>query len=247
MQVCDVYNSIDEFAPFDSQLSFDNAGFLVGNRNADVTGILISLDITNDVVIEANKLGFNLIVSHHPVIFHPFKQLEINTPAYLLAKYDISAICAHTNLDAAEGGVNDALCDVLGIKNQTHIGDVSRIGDVDETDIGSFSKKVKRLLKAPSVVYTEGIKSVRRVAVCGGSGGDEIFSGFAAGADTFVTGEVRHHEFLEVKRLGLNVVCAGHFATENVVLKPLQSYLEERYPDTDIRIAECNSDPVKAV
>lgn len=116
--VRDVYNYIDEIAPFDTAMDFDNCGMLVGNYSEVINKVLLSLDITPDVVKEAKKLGANLIISHHPVIFNPIKRLDSNSVPYLLAKNGISAICAHTNLDMADCGVNTALADLLGIKDR---------------------------------------------------------------------------------------------------------------------------------
>src|SRR5699024_1188582 len=113
----EIYQVIDHFAPFHTQMGFDNAGFLVGHGNRSVTKVLVALDIAQQVVQEAKEMGVELIVSHHPVIFHPVKALtdETSTGAILLhlAEAGIGAICAHTNLDAVAGGVNDCLAKVL--------------------------------------------------------------------------------------------------------------------------------------
>jgi GTP cyclohydrolase I len=112
----DIYAFIDGFAPFQTAMSFDNPGLLVGDDNTEVTTALLSLDITPEVVREAAELGAQLIVSHHPVIFHPLKKLSKGSVPYLLAQHSITAICAHTNLDMAAGGVNDCLAERLGLK-----------------------------------------------------------------------------------------------------------------------------------
>lgn len=118
VKVNDIYKFIDSFAPFATSMDFDNCGLLVGNNNANVDNVLVSLDITNRVVEEAINLGANLIISHHPVIFKPMKNVMHDSVVYNLIKNDISAICAHTNLDMAEDtGVNTCLANALELKN----------------------------------------------------------------------------------------------------------------------------------
>ena len=115
--VGDIYNYIDKFAPFKSCAEWDNVGLLVGDRSKTVKRAAIALDITPHNVMQAAESGCNLIISHHPVIFHPIKSLNSYSAPYLLAKHGISAICAHTNLDAAAGGVNDVLANIIGLRD----------------------------------------------------------------------------------------------------------------------------------
>ena len=115
--VGEIYSYIDSIAPFDTQMDFDNSGLLVGSKNDKVDKVLLALDITNEVVEEANNLNANLIISHHPIIFKPIKSLSSDSIPYKLAKYGISAICAHTNLDMSNQGVNKCLADALGLKD----------------------------------------------------------------------------------------------------------------------------------
>ena len=114
----EIYQYMNEIAPFDTAMDFDNAGFLVGDEGAEVTAALVALDITAQSVAQAQKLGAQLIVSHHPVIFNPMKRLMSASVPYLLAKAGVGAICAHTNLDMAKGGVNDCLADTLGLSRR---------------------------------------------------------------------------------------------------------------------------------
>ncbi|MEE0638833.1 MAG: Nif3-like dinuclear metal center hexameric protein, partial [Acutalibacteraceae bacterium] len=115
--VGDIYNALDAFCPFDVHEQWDNVGLLVGESSAQVTRAAVVLDITPDAVERAHEAGAQLIISHHPVIFHPIKNLGAHDPVYLLAKYGMNAICAHTNLDCADGGVNDVLAQCLGLEN----------------------------------------------------------------------------------------------------------------------------------
>ena len=248
--VGEIYRLLDEIAPFDSALEYDNPGLLVGDSQQPVTTVLLALDITAAVVQEAAELDAQLILSHHPVIFHPMKRLLVNSAPYLLAKHGISAICAHTNLDMApEWGVNAALADVLQLCNLTAL---TRHGEHAETLIGTarereprhFAEFVKQQLCRPVVEYCEGNTRVHRVALCSGAGGEFIANAIDAGADAFVTGEVKHHEWLAACESGLTVVCAGHFGTENIVLERLQQLLQDRLPELKLQKSLRCQDPI---
>lgn len=230
--VLDVYKVVDQMAPFDLQMSFDNAGFLVGHQRQAVTKILVSLDITEEVVGEAVSIGTQLIVSHHPVLFHPAKQITDETPTgrilLALAEARIAAICAHTNLDAVENGVNDCLARTLelqhleqlhqdGVDEQGRPYGIGRVGTAAPCSLRDFAEHVKGKLHTESVRLVDSGKSVHRVAVGGGSCGSMLADALAAGCDTFVTSDVKYDTFLEAKAQGINLIDAGHFSTENVV------------------------------
>ena len=243
--VKDVYEALDTLAPFRLQMEFDNAGFLVGHGAQEVTRILVSLDITEEVVAEAAEKKVQLIVAHHPVIFHPVRSLTDGDPTgrILLALTEgrIAAICAHTNLDVARGGVNDALAKRLELRDtaifQRTGGDgedstygLGRIGTASGEHTASlprFAEFVKRALGANGVRYVDAGRPVRRVAV---------------GGDTFVTSDVKYNQFLDAKALGLNLVDAGHFPTENVVCPVLAAWLSGRFPGVAVARSECHSE-----
>ncbi|MDR1565072.1 MAG: Nif3-like dinuclear metal center hexameric protein [Oscillospiraceae bacterium] len=117
MRIKQINDYINKIAPYNTQMSFDNAGFLAGDINAECNTALVCLDITPRVIKEAVELGAELIVSHHPIIFSPLKSVTAGSIAYLLIKNNLAAICAHTNLDMASGGVNDALAEAIGLQN----------------------------------------------------------------------------------------------------------------------------------
>jgi len=228
MKIQEIYDYIDEFAPFESALSFDNVGILVGNGNDDVRKILLSLDITNDAVEYAHKIGADLIISHHPVIFDPIKNLDKSNPVYSLARYGIAALCVHTNLDVSPEGVNRALADTVCLIN-TEKWNIGLIGETDETNAVDFAKFVKEKLSAEKISIVDSGKNVRRVAVMSGAGGSDIESALSAGADTLLTGEVKYSQYSEAKNCGLNIIAAGHFETENIIIKVLESKLKENF------------------
>lgn len=252
-----VYSFLQEKAPFELQESFDNAGFLVGREEASVSRILVALDITEQVVREAIEQGAQLIIAHHPVIFGNLKSITDQTLTgrilLSLAENGIAAICAHTNLDAVEGGVNDALALRLGLADigqlkqegvdgQGRPYGIGRVGFVPEQPLYDFAMAVKRLLGANGIRLVDGGKPVRMVAVGGGACADFVGDALAQGCDTFVTSDVKYHQFLEARALGLNLVDAGHFPTENVVCPILQDWLEKRFPQVSVTISQRHSE-----
>lgn len=246
----DIYQYIDSFAPFETQMDFDNAGFLVGREQANVETVLVALDITLPVIQEAVHLGAQLIVAHHPVIFNPIKKVTdanvTGEKVLLLAENRIGAICAHTNLDAAQGGVNEVLAERLGLTDLEHLhpdGEdregrtygIGRVGTLTTPlDTKSFAEKVKRYLNASGVRYTDAGKPVCRVAVGGGSCGSMLRDAVNAGCDTFVTADVKHDVFLLAMELGINLLDAGHFATEDIITQPLADMLQTAFPQVSV-------------
>lgn len=255
--VQDIYRFIHQKAPFDIQMDFDNAGFLVGRGDHVVTKVLIALDITQSVVEEAVKIGAQLIISHHPVIWGGAKSVSDQTVTgrKLLAMIEngISAICAHTNLDAVSGGVNDALAAKLGLSEieQLHqdgidsLGNaygIGRVGLVPEQPLYEFALEVKQLLGANGIRLVDGGRPVRKVAVGGGSCSGMMQDVIAKGCDTFVTSDVKYDGFLDAKAMGINLIDAGHYPTENVVCPVLKGWLEEQYPNLSVVISDCHSE-----
>ena len=226
MTVQDVYNYLDSRAPFATCEEWDNVGLLVGNPQQAVSGILVALDVTDSAINAAVATGANLIVSHHPVIFAPLKAIVGDSIPYRLAAAGIAVISAHTNLDRADGGVNDTLAALLGLTDVRVANDgVCRIGTLpQETTPTAFAKTVADTLG--TAVRMSGDGAIRTVAVCGGSGGDFI-DALTPYADAFVTGEVRHHEWLAAR--GITVIEAGHYATEVPVVDTLCRWLTEAY------------------
>lgn len=248
-----VYEFLQEKAPFELQEGFDNAGFLVGREEASVSKILVALDITEQVVQEAAEQGAQLIVAHHPVIFGGVKSVTdetvIGRVLLSLIENGIAAICAHTNLDAVEGGVNDALAVRLGLTDigqlkQTGVDGqgrpygIGRVGFVMEQPLYDFAMAVKRLLGANGIRLVDGGRPVHMVAVGGGACADFVNDALAQGCDTFVTSDVKYHQFLEARALGLNLVDAGHFPTEDVVCPVLRNWLAKRFPHVSVSISQ---------
>ncbi len=245
--VQDIYDYLNEIAPFAQQEGWDNSGLLVGSAAQQVDTIAVVLDITPEAIRLAQQAGAQLFVSHHPVIFHAQKSFFAQEPAYLLARAGMSAICAHTSLDVAQGGVNDVLaaalglCDVEPVPSQEGA-PLLRIGRVEPMGAPALAGLVSRRLHAAvRMVSPEPEKPITRVAVCGGAGADLAAQALHAGADAYVTGDASHHEFLDARQMGLTLLAAGHYETENPVADMLAHKLAGRFPSIRVeRIPQRN-------
>lgn len=253
-EVRDIYRFLDRIAPFHTQEGFDNAGFLVGRGDREVKKVLVALDITEEVAEEARTLGAELIVAHHPVIFQPVKSVtnETVTGRVLLALTEskTAAICAHTNLDAAHGGVNGCLARALeltgigqlcqaGVDDKGRPYGIGRTGTVHRPGLsaGEYAAFVKEKLGSACVRFVDGGKPVSKVAVGGGACGSMVEDAVAQGCDTFVTADLKYNQFLEARALGLNLLDAGHFPTENVVCAPLARRLAKEFPQAEVTVS----------
>lgn len=231
IKVSDVYNFIDSFAPFGSQFDWDNAGLLLGSKEQQVTRIAFALDATVQVIEDAVAAGCDLLVTHHPVIFKPLKEIDFSSPVGVAVRYSLPVICAHTNLDISSRGVNTALAEKIGLKNISTTpvnGELLWSGEISETDAASFAKTLSNSLNT-AVTYSDSGKNIRKVAVCGGAAGEYLYAAADAGMDAYVTGEVHHHEYLDSARIGISVFCAGHFETENPVIPALEKMVREHF------------------
>ncbi len=250
--VKDILAFLSSVAPFERKMDFDNVGLLVGSPESDVRKILVALDITDKVIGEAVDMDADLIVSHHPLFFD-LKNIRDDDPSgrkiMKLVKNDISAICMHTNLDVAAGGVNDALAAALGLSDTSCLIEegyddngraygLGRIGTLPEKmEFDTFLDYVKKSLSANGLRYVGG-RSVSRIAVCGGSGSGELMDAYLSGCDTYVTADVKYKAFLDAAELGINLIDAGHFPTENVITKPLSEMLRKNFPDIEVSVSK---------
>lgn len=238
--VTHIYDAIDRLAPFWLTMDFDNTGILVGDRNREVSCALLALDCTPAVVEQARQLGAQLIITHHPVIFHPLKRVNEDAVVYQLIRSDIAVISAHTNLDIAQGGVNDALASAIGLRdcrglellNEQTGAWLGRIGTLPEPlSPEAFAAHVKSCLNAASVKFAAAPRAIHTVALCSGSGADCLDAAISAGADALLTSEVKQHEYLAAAAAGISIFDAGHFDTEDIVIEPLRDYLAKEIPD----------------
>lgn len=248
-----IYEGMQRIAPLELAESWDNPGLLV-DCGGPVEKVLVTLDITPEVVEEAAAKGCSLIVAHHPVIFSPLKKLGSRDVPFQLVQSGISAICMHTNLDAAEGGVNDVLADLFGIRQRTAFADgCGRVGDIDPITVPELAAlaqhKLAALCNAPDtgaavqVKFADTGKPVHRLAVISGAGGSLFAEAIAEGADCLLTGEANHHHALDAKRLGLSLIAAGHYATEFPVTAAVAAALRAALPEVEVLVSTENRDP----
>lgn len=245
----DILDFTETFAPLSSAMGFDNCGVLVGNKNTPVNKALLCLDITKEVVLEAIEKNVQLIISHHPVIFSGLKSIDTTDIPYMLINNNLSALCLHTNLDLSETfGVNTCLAEALNLTDVKCFMDKDKeiclaVGNVDkEYSPNQFAQLVKTALDCKGVRYTESDRTIKTVAVSSGSGGGEIYTAKSLGADVLVTGEIKHNQILDANRIGISIVDAGHFKSENVVIAPLAKRLQNKFPDTEFEISETCDD-----
>jgi dinuclear metal center YbgI/SA1388 family protein len=238
--VKDIFDKLCELAPLELQMDFDNAGFLFGRENAKVTKALLSLDVTTEVIDEASALSAELIISHHPLIFRPIKSVT-DEKLLRLGERKIAVISMHTNLDIAPGGVNDVLMAALGAKVSGGLdsSNCGRFGVLPEPmSMAEFLPYCKQILNTKGLRYYDSGRPVYNLAVMGGAGGDSIHDALAHGCDTYLTADIKYHEFLEAKELGINLIDGDHFCTENLVIPVLAKKLSATFNDVEFTVSD---------
>lgn len=251
--VGNIYDYLCSYAPLELQADFDNAGMQVGSVSQEVDKVLIALDITDKVIDEALKFGAGLIVSHHPLIFGGLNNVTAEgkgAKTIRLARADISAISMHTNLDITQGGVNDVLIELLGAKGEEGIDEYNcgRVGDMLEPmEFMDFARLCKEKLNVQGLRYYNASRPVKRLGVMGGAGGSEVQAAFDKGCDTYVTADVSYHQFLLAEELGMNLIDADHFCTENPIVYELKRRLSEQFPDVSFIISKALQQTISAL
>lgn len=247
IKVKDIYDYLDEIAPFACQEEWDNSGLLVGDFDNEVKKIAVVLDVSCAVMEQAIAENVDLIISHHPLIFKPVKNFLSDSIAYQLAINGISVISTHTCFDCADGGVNDVLCEMLNMRNiavlPTNIASSAtvRVGFVDETTAEELAENVSSSLRT-NVSFVSGREKIKTVAVCTGSGSDFIGEVLAHSIDAFITGEASYHTMLTAEENGLTVITAGHFETEKPAMEELKNRMKLKFSEIEfVDITEENS------
>ncbi len=258
----DILKVLTELAPVEMKMDFDNVGLLVGRSEKEVRKILVSLDVTNSVIEEAIAGKADLIVSHHPLFFG-LKSVSdsdlIGKKILKLIENGIAAISMHTNLDAANGGVNDALAKKIGLldtviltaegtDNNGEAFGYGRVGVLaEDTEFGTFLAHVKNVLASKGLRYVSADRPVKKVAVMGGSGGSSLKDAVNAGCDTFVTADIKYDVFLDAAEYNINLIDADHFCTENVVVPELCKYIKENFSDVEVLIAKSHGQTISFI
>ncbi|MBR5515074.1 MAG: Nif3-like dinuclear metal center hexameric protein [Clostridia bacterium] len=226
MNVKELYAYLNNRISPELSEDWDNDGRMIISCNKEVRKVLISLDVTTQAVTEAIKGGYDLILTHHPMIFKPIKGIT-DEKILSLIKADISVFSFHTRLDTVEGGVNDALASLLGLSNIEPFEEMGRTGELsNEMAANEFALFVKHILGCPTLNYIKGNKKIKKVALLGG-GGKDFWQKACEISDAYITGEMSYNTLLDAHEKNFTVIEAGHYYTEFPVCKVLQALVTE--------------------
>lgn len=244
-----IIDVIEGFAPIETQLPYDKCGLKTGRLSDEATGVLICLDLNPDVVTEAEKLGCNLIIEHHPSVWEPLKKIDLDYPkvkALIQATTkNISVYSAHTNIDLAAGGLNDRFAETIGLKN-VFVCDEGRIGDVEPVTLEKYAEFVAEKTGEKNVkIIGEKEKIIRKVACINGAGGadEDVCLDFARQSDVFVTAEVKYHVARLSKDIGYAIIEVGHFTSEREFMPLIRELIHKKLPDVPVYESENASNP----
>ena len=262
----DIIVAIEEFAPRDWQEPWDNAGVQVGcDLERECTGVLLTLDVSEVAVSEAVRAGANLIVSHHPLIFAELKAITEATPVERTVREailnGIVVYSAHTNMDAAPGGVNGKLAEMLGLRDveplvpglqraeRGRVG-MGAIGSLPEAmEVERFLDRIKEVIGIPHLRHSAlATKTVQRIALCGGNGTEFIGVALERGAELYLTSDIKYHQLFDAGAAGLlTLVDGGHYQTERHVVELFYALISKKFPTFAPRctLTAQGSDPVR--
>lgn len=248
-KISEIIDSIEQLAPLSLQEGYDNAGIQVStDPDAECSGVLVCLDITEPVIDEAIRRGCNMIVSHHPLIFNPLRHVTGATfqerCVIRSLQGGITLYSAHTNLDNAPEGVNLRICQVLGLENVEPLG-MGMIGTLPQSaGEREFVSKVAELFKVKCVQHSAfRDRTIQRVAVCGGAGSFLMSDAEQAGADCFITGEISYHRFFEAGRALLLAI--GHYQSEQFTKNLISDYVRSRFPGLKVDMTETDTNAIE--
>ena len=248
MTVNDILEFLNQKFPIDTACDFDNVGLLIGDKDQTVTKAIIALDCTMSAINEAIANDCELIITHHPVIFNPLKNILKGSIPHTVVRNNLSVISMHTNLDVGDGGVNDNLCKVLEpimtekvVANDGYLLKKCAVSPISADDL---AQKLKTSLGG-CVKYTDNGKTLENILVCSGSGGNFIYEVKDFDCDALLTADVKHNQFLDAELLGVSLFDAGHFDTEDIVIEPLKDLLQTEF--TDIEFITNHNSAIKYV
>lgn len=264
MKIIEVLRALERFAPLPLQESYDNAGLQMGLTETEVSGALLCLDVTEAVVAEAAATGCNLIVSHHPLIFHPLRRIagenDVQRAVMTAIKKDIAVASMHTNMDNAGGGVNFRIAEKIGLQNPVFFGERKVAKAYDGTEVlggngvvGSlaepmaaddFIKMLKSRFDVECVQANQLLRrKIERVAVCGGAGSFLLGDAIKAGADAFVTGEMHYHEYFGHEQ-EIQIAVIGHFQSEQFTNEIFKEIIERECPGVKAVMSKTCTNPI---
>ena len=261
MKIKQVVDALEQYAPLPLQEGYDNAGLQVGLTEAvEVSGALLCLDVTEEVVDEAIQKGCNLIVSHHPLIFRKLARISdenyVQRTVRKAIKHDITIVSMHTNMDAAMGGVNFKIVEKLGLRNVRFFAGEKEVNGVKggEGVIGEISDEgiaaddlvlmLRERFHVECVQCNQLLRRpIKKVALCGGAGAFLLGDAIAAGADAFITGEMSYHEYFGHEQ-EIQICVIGHYQSEQFTSEIFRSIIEEQCPGVKCHISEINTNPI---
>ncbi len=237
MKAKEIIQKIESFAPSSLACAWDNPGLLCGSGEKDIKKVYLTLDTTLTTVMEAIEKGADMIISHHPILMSGIKKIDFSTPEgkmlELLIKNDIVVFAAHTNIDAAENGINQRLAEIFELENigilepvDENCG-IGRFGDL-KSEISSyeFAETVKEKLNTP-YIRISGQRNIKKLGICSGSGADFVGYAIENGCDCLLTGDVKYHNAIDAALLNICIIDAGHFPTEKLVCNIFHEILAE--------------------
>lgn len=257
MKIKEVFDALERFAPLPLQESFDNAGLQVGLTEAEVSGALLCLDVTEKVVDEAVALGCNLIVSHHPLIFHGLKRISdtdyVQRTVMKAIQRGITVVSMHTNIDNARGGVNYKIAEKMGLQNVRFLGEEAQqaghgsgvMGELpDPMTAKDFINMLKSVFNADNAKCNQLLRRrISSVALCGGAGSFLLDDAISNGADAFVTGEMHYHEYFGHEQQ-IQIAVIGHYETEQFTNEIFKSIITEACPGVDAYLTKTHTNPI---
>lgn len=250
MNAIDIVKFFETKYPKTLAYEWDNVGLQVGSLNRKCKTVLVTLDVTKEVVAEAVELKADLILSHHPLIFKPIYNVATESPRGRiiaeLIQNRIALYSAHTNYDLAEGGMNDELATVLNIRHAELLDEtenIGRYGTVDPVPVLEYIDFVKQTLGIRSARYIGKTDSVVQiVGISGGSGSNHVGSAQKKNCDLYITGDVTYHTALDCRAMGQNVLDIGHYA-EAIFKTAVSKLLSEAFPDVEFHVSAVDTDP----
>ena len=254
MNLVDIIKYFETKYPKDLAYEWDHVGLQVGTLNTKAQKVLVTLDVTKEVVKEAIAIKANMILSHHPLMFTPMKTISFDSPKGWiirnLIKHNITVYSAHTNYDVADGGMNDTLAGALGIENPQLLDateGIGRYGKIAPVNFQTFIQNVKEQLNLDVVkVIGNDEKTVKTIGISGGSGSKHMFQAKMKGCDVYLTGDVTYHTALDAIALGITVIDIGHHA-EKIFVPSIKAELQSQFPDIEFIESQVNTDPYKTM
>lgn len=255
MKIKEVIATLEQFAPLPLQDGYDNAGLQVGLTEAEVSGALLCLDVTESVLRDATNKGCNLVVAHHPLVFRPLRHVTDNNYVErcvrLAVKNDITIYAAHTNLDNAQGGVSFEMANHLGLKDVSFLQPNERGGGSgvvgmlqNSLNAGNFIDLVKKTFGVECAMCNEMLRRpIKKVALCGGAGDFLLPDAKRVGADAFITGEMHYHQYFGYEQ-DVQIVVIGHYQSEQFTINLFERLLKQHFPALKVFKAECNTNPI---